>query len=78
MISSMDEKTAEVAGGIWLTQVCLLCLKLSEAVDWSWWWIWSPSLFIGSLFLTFLIEFELRYWRSSIVMRLIRAFKEGK
>ena len=40
-----DNKTT-TSGGIGfvgMLQVALIVLKLLGKIDWSWWWVWSPS-----------------------------------
>ena len=31
-----------------LLQVALIVLKLMGTIDWSWWWVWSPTM-VGSV-----------------------------
>lgn len=37
----------EASGGVGVTgllQVALIMLKLCGVIDWSWWWVFAPSL----------------------------------
>lgn len=42
----MNNNKTTTSGGIGfvgLLQVALIVLKLLDKIDWSWWWVWSPS-----------------------------------
>lgn len=30
-------------------QIILIIAKLASLINWSWWWVWSPSLFMLAL-----------------------------
>ena len=55
----MSDKTSSASGGIglsWVLFLIFLVLKLTHAIDWSWWWITAPLWGSACLFvLIFLI-----------------------
>jgi hypothetical protein len=65
-IPTNDEKKSNIDGGISLSTVLVIVfviLKLSNNIDWSWWWVFSPywipivlvlSVFIIVLFISLL------------------------
>ena len=41
-----DRESSSSGGGIGfvgLLQVAFIVLKLCKVIDWSWWWVWSPT-----------------------------------
>ena len=41
-----ENRSSSGSGGIGfagLLQVAFIVLKLCKVVDWSWWWVWSPT-----------------------------------
>lgn len=44
---------------IGLLQVAFIVLKLTAVIDWSWWWVLSPS-FVGVFLL--IVAFVLSLW----------------
>lgn len=49
-----DNKTVRVSGGISLPTVVFivfLILKLTNVIDWSWWWVTSPLWIPFSIFI---------------------------
>ncbi len=36
-------------GFVGLLTVLFVALKLTDVIDWSWWWVLSPVLFIAAL-----------------------------
>lgn len=43
-VHSPDSLTAIVAAAIAGLTTVFIALKLTGAIDWSWWWVWSPML----------------------------------
>lgn len=41
-------------GIIGILTIIFIVLKLTENIDWSWWWVFSPVLFIIGLNVLFL------------------------
>ncbi len=60
--SSKKEKSGGSGVGVsTVLQIVFIVLKLTNLIDWSWWWVWSPTwisiiLFISLLFVFFLID----------------------
>lgn len=50
--SSSSSSGIGLAGGVFLV---FLTLKLTNVIDWSWWWItaplWAPAAFFAAMFL---------------------------
>ncbi len=43
----MSDKTSSNSGGVTflgLLTIVFITLKLTETIDWSWWWVLSPML----------------------------------
>ena len=38
----------------WILTIVFIVLKLTETIDWSWWWVFSP-LWISALFAIFML-----------------------
>lgn len=52
-VSKVKESDAGIGiGGV--LQVVFIVLKLCGLIDWSWWWVWSPT-WIGLGLLAFLL-----------------------
>lgn len=41
--SSNTEKSSNGIGIFTVLQIVFLVLKLTNLIDWSWWWVWSPT-----------------------------------
>lgn len=61
-MSYKDSSSSSAAsGGIGFTgllQVAFIVLKLCKVIDWSWWWVLSPtwiSLIVGLLIIIFVV-----------------------
>jgi hypothetical protein len=53
-----DNTSASASGGIGFTgllTVAFVVLKLTGVIDWSWWWVLSPTLFSIALALLVII-----------------------
>ena len=54
----MSETSSSSSGGIGfcgLLTIVFIILKLIGKIDWSWWWVWSPILISGGLFVVILL-----------------------
>ena len=54
----MSETSSSSSGGIGfcgLLTIVFIILKLIGKIDWSWWWVWSPILISGGLFVAILL-----------------------
>lgn len=68
--SSTKEKSSSSETGIFtVLQIVFLVLKLTNLIDWSWWWVWSPTwisiiLVVVVLFVFFLVDvIRARKWK---------------
>lgn len=43
--------TTSGAGGTTLLQIAFIVLKLAKVIDWSWWWVLSPTWITIALFI---------------------------
>lgn len=51
----MTKVNIDIGGGTSLLQVAFIVLKLTEVIDWSWWWVMSPLWITGGIALLILI-----------------------
>jgi hypothetical protein len=52
-----DKSSSSSSGGIGfcgLLTILFIGLKLTHYIDWSWWWVLSPSLIVGAIVLALL------------------------
>ena len=42
-----------------LLAAALVILKLTGAIDWSWWWVWAPFLLFASIVVGVLATFSI-------------------
>jgi phosphoglycerol transferase MdoB-like AlkP superfamily enzyme len=52
-----EQQSSNIGGGIGIgtiTGVVFIVLKLTDVIDWSWWWVlspfWIPLVLVGVLF----------------------------
>lgn len=56
----MSKENTHVSGGIGffgLLTILFIGLKITNLIDWSWWWVLSPILGISALFFLVLLLF---------------------
>ena len=55
-----ETKTTESMGFIEWLQLAFIILKLTKYIDWSWWWVLSPTLIGLTIGLLLIVLFVLR------------------
>lgn len=55
-----ETKTTESMGYIEWLQLAFIILKLTKYIDWSWWWVLSPTLIGLTIGLLLIVLFVLR------------------
>jgi hypothetical protein len=75
----MSQSSSNSSGGIGfagLLTIVFITLKLTSYINWSWWWVLSPSLIsIGIVLILIAAYGGLLFWRSSIKRRKRRRQK---
>lgn len=65
MTNQTENSNSSSSGGIGfvgLLTVAFIVLKLTNYIDWSWWWVWSPLLISTGIWL--LIVLPIVIWVS--------------
>jgi len=59
----MSDTTTNTGGSAGLLQTAFIVLKLTGVIDWSWWWVLSPTLIpLGLVTVGFLVYLAF-FWR---------------
>ena len=59
---SNNSSSSASSGGIGfagLLTIAFVVLKLCKVIDWNWWWVISPSLIQGIIFIS---KIQKKYW----------------
>ncbi len=65
-MSGEKSSSGRSSGGIGFTgllTVLFVALKLTDNIDWSWWWVLSPVLFMAGLLLAIFLVAIVVIWR---------------
>jgi hypothetical protein len=60
-MSSYSERSGSGIGCLGVVQIVFIILKLTDLIDWSWWWVFSPALAMVGIFilaLLFVVAFK--------------------
>jgi phosphoglycerol transferase MdoB-like AlkP superfamily enzyme len=68
-----EQQSSNIGGGIGIGTilgVVFIVLKLTDVIDWSWWWVlspfWIPAVLFGTIFSTTLVLAGLSLWLGKV------------
>lgn len=64
-MATSNTSNSGAIGFFGLVTIAFIVLKLTHVINWSWWWVLSPALFVTGLFVLLLPLAIYVVWRKS-------------